>query len=201
MKKTTLLLILIASATLCAGTSNSKKQNKEAAPTASSESSETQNENDTRAALVKKAREHMSLDNDIYSAEQRREIEGLYQSISKNWQKDEGEKALNELLKKYKTANRTGCAILYLGQMNEGKKREEYLNKAITEYNDCYYGNGVQVGAYARYLLGIYYMQNKQEKKAEKLFEEIKKHYPDAINHKGMPLVQLIEKQSTRLKK
>lgn len=201
MKRIALSFFLIAAAIACAETDNNNKQNKVTEQSPSADSTDAGNEKDSRTALVKKARERMSLDNDIYSSDQRREIEELYRSISKNWQKEEGEKALNELLKKYKTANRTGCAILYLGQMSEGKKREEYLNKAITEYNDCAYGNGVQVGTYARYLLGIYYLQNKQAKKAKKLFDEIKKQYPDSINHRGVPLVELIEKQSSLRKK
>jgi TolA-binding protein len=132
-----------------------------------------------------KARERMLKDSTIYSREQLREIESLYQVANRKWQTNEGKDSLKQLIEKYDNANRTGCALLYLGQMSEGKEREGYLRKAIDDFSDCYYGDGVQVGAYARYYLAYHYKDNGQEEKAEQLFKEIASKYPDAIDHKG----------------
>ena len=141
-----------------------------------------------------KARERMRKDSSVYSRDQLREIESLYQVANKKWRSQEGKDSLKKLIEKFDKANRTGCALLYLGQMSKGKEREEYLHEAIEGFGDCYYGDGVQVGAYARYYLAYYYKENAQEKKAEKLFEEIKGKYPDAINHKGRFLSDLMNK-------
>jgi len=197
MKKLFILLVAFVSVTIYAGT---------ASPGRSihpfGRSNEDLSDSEKKVfELRKKARERMKLDNDAYSTSQQEEIEELYQSISKKWQKGDGKKALKELLKKYKDANRTGCAMLYLGQITDGKAREDFLNKAIAEYSDCWYGDGVQVGAYARYLLGVYYQKKKQQDKAQKLFNEIKEQYPDSVDHRGTPLVDLIEKQNALLKK
>jgi len=140
-----------------------------------------------------KARQRMRKDSSIYSREQSREIEALYQVANRKWRSQEGKDSLKQLIEKFDKANRTGCALLYLGQMSQGKEREEYLQKAIDGFSDCYYGDGVQVGAYARYYLGYYYKKSGQEKKAEELFKEIKSKYPDAINHKGRFLAELID--------
>ena len=139
-----------------------------------------------------KARERMRKDQSVYSRDQLREIEGLYQVANQKWQSQEGKDSLKQLIEKYDKANRTGCALLYLGQMSKGKERETYLQKAIEGFSDCFYGNGVQVGAYARYYLAYYYKETGQRKEAEELFKEIKSKYPDAINHKGRLLADLM---------
>ena len=140
-----------------------------------------------------KAKERMRKDRAIYTTEQRREIETLYQVANKQWRSVEGKDSLKALIEKYDKANRTGCALLYLGQMSKGKEREEYLQKAIKGFSDCFYGNGVQVGAYARYYLGYYYKENGQKNKAEEMFREITSKYPNAINHKGRFLTDLMD--------
>lgn len=132
-----------------------------------------------------KARERMRMDAELYSRKQLREIESLYQVANKKWRSQEGKDSLKKLIDKFDKANRTGCALLYLGQMSEGEEREEYLKKAIEGFSDCYYGDGVQVGSYARHQLAWYYKNNNEPEKADKLFKEIKEKYPDAIDHKG----------------
>jgi len=139
------------------------------------------------------ARQRMRKDLDIYSREQLREIETLYQVANKKWRTEEGKESLKKLIEKYDKANRTGCALLYLGQMSKGKKQEEYLKKAIDGFSDCFYGDGVQVGAYARFYLAHYYKKNGQSKKADELFQEIKTKYPDAIDHRGRFLADYID--------
>ena len=140
-----------------------------------------------------KASQRMRKDSSIYSREQLREIETLYQVANRKWRSQEGKDSLKQLIEKFDKANRTGCALLYLGQMSSGEEREEYLRKAIKNFSDCYYGDGVQVGAYARYYLAYYYKETSQEKRAKELFKEITSKYPDAINHKGQLLAGLID--------
>ncbi len=141
----------------------------------------------------KKAKERMRKDLKIYSQAELREIESLYQVANSKWRTQQGKESLELLVKKFDRANRTGCAILYLAQMNNGEEREEYLEEAIDDFGDCYYGNGVQVGAYARFLLAYHYSEAGEEDDAEELLEEIKEDYPDAVSHKGELLVDLIE--------
>ena len=141
-----------------------------------------------------KAKERMRKDSEIYSSDELREIESLYQVANKQWRSQEGKDSLKELIKKYDKANRTGCALLYLGQMSKGKEREEYLKQAIDDFSDCFYGDGVQVGAYARYYLAYHYKESGEQNKADKLFAELEQQYPNAIDHKGNLLSDLIKK-------
>jgi hypothetical protein len=99
-------------------------------------------------------------DRKAYSAEQLREIESLYQVANKLWNTPEAQTGLKALIEKYPRANRTGCAVQYMGQMSSGEEREKYLNLAIKDFGDCYYGSGVQVRAYARFYLGYHYKEN-----------------------------------------
>jgi len=142
-----------------------------------------------RAKLVAQARQRMRQDTQKYSREQLREAEDLYQVANKNWRTPEAKQSLEQMVKKYPDVNRTGCAVLYLAQYSEGAERERLLEEAIEKYSDCFYGNGVQVGAFARYLLGDYYQRNNQPEKAKELFDQIRKTYPDAVTHRGESLV------------
>lgn len=141
-----------------------------------------------------KAKERMRKDSQIYSKDELREIESLYQVANKQWRTQEGKDSLQELITKYDKANRTGCALLYLGQMSKGKEREDYLKQAIENFSDCFYGDGVQVGAYARYYLAHHYKEAGESSQAAALLAEMEQQYPDAIDHKGRLLRDLIEK-------
>ena len=129
-----------------------------------------------------------------YSQEQLREIETLYQTANKEWNSPVAKAALKDLIARYPKANRTGCAVQYMGQMSEGDERESYLKLAIKDFGDCFYGNGVQVGAYARFYLAHHYQKAGKEKEAKALFDEIRNDYPDAIDHKGRKLAALLPK-------
>jgi tetratricopeptide (TPR) repeat protein len=109
---------------------------------------------------------------------------------NKQWQSEEAQESLKTLVEKYKKANRTGCAILYLGQMSQGDEQIAYLKQAIKDHSDCFYGDGAQVGALARLFLARAYLNSGNDKKAKPLFEEIRKNYPDAIDHNGNLLVE-----------
>ncbi len=140
-----------------------------------------------------KAKQRMRKDSEIYSRDELKEIESLYQVANKQWRTEEGKESLKTLIEKYNKANRTGCALLYLGQMSKGEEHEKYLKQAIEGFSDCFYGNGVQVGAYARFYLAHHHKGSGNESKAKKLFAEIRNDYPNAINHKGRLLSSLID--------
>jgi tetratricopeptide (TPR) repeat protein len=135
-------------------------------------------------AHARKARERMAQDRKKYSVEQLREAENLYQVANNNWRTPAAKESLEKMVGKFPDVNRTGCALLYLGQYSAGAEREKYLKQAI-EHGDCYYGDGVQVGALARYYLGAYYQENNQPDKAKQLFDEVLQQYPNAISHGG----------------
>jgi TolA-binding protein len=120
------------------------------------------------------------------------EAEQLYRAGSRQWGSPEAIASLKQMIEKFPDLDRTGCAVLYLAQSTTGSESETYFKDCIKKYNDCYYGDGVQVGAYARFCLAQYYAGNKETKKAEALYQEIKEHYPDAIDHKGRLLVEQI---------
>jgi len=57
------------------------------------------------------------------------------------------------------------------------------------------YGNGVQVGAYARYLLALYYKETGDLNRAKKLFTEVVRKYPGSVNHRGVLLSGFIKEE------
>lgn len=129
--------------------------------------------------------DRMMLDAEQFSRTDLRIIEKMYKTISEDWKSDEAKKGFELLKQKYPTSNRTGCSILYLGQMTSGSEQLDHLKLAIEKYSGCYYETGVNIGAYARLYLGMRYKNEGKEKEAEALFEELKSLYPDAIDHKG----------------
>ncbi len=131
------------------------------------------------------ARERMMLDGEYYTRADLRIIEKLYQTANSDWKSEEARKSLKLLIEKYPRANRTGCAVLYLGQMTQDAEQLKYLNEAIEKFSGCFYGNGVNVGAYARLYLAMRYKKEGKNEKAAELFEEIRTNYPNAIDHKG----------------
>lgn len=147
-----------------------------------------------REAMQTKARERMMQDREKYSQSQLAEIEQLYQVANKNWRSEEAVASLEKLTREYMHANRTGCAVLYLGQMSEGDKRLEYYQRAIKDFGDCFYGDGVQVGAYARFLLAYQYKQDGKDEEARALYDELLTMYPGAIDHSGRLLSENIPK-------
>jgi hypothetical protein len=137
----------------------------------------------------------MAADAKKYKPDQLREAEQLYQTMNKNWRSDEGQAALKKMIEKYPDINRTGCAELYLGQVSEGDDKVAHLQAAIDKHSDCMYGDGVQVGAYARFLLGLYYKEKGDNARANALFDEMKKDYPLSVDHHGKSLDEQIPKE------
>ena len=150
-----------------------------------------------RIELKEQARERMRQDRKEYSRQELGELEELYQIANKNWKTDKAKakKAMEELIKDYKKANRTGCAVLYLGQLSHGDERDKYLDQAIKKYSDCYYGNGVQVGGWARYLRILDLRSDENHEAADKLEKELRTKYNQSISHGGLLLLELLKKE------
>ena len=148
-----------------------------------------------RTELKERSRERFRQDRDEYSRQELAELEELYQVANKNWKTDKpkAKEAMEELVKNYKKANRTGCAMLYLGQLSRGDERDKYLDEAIKDYSDCFYGNGVQVGGWARFLRILDLRSDNKDAAADKLEKELRTDYPKAISHKGILLTDLLD--------
>lgn len=144
-----------------------------------------------RAALKERVQNRFELDRDKYTPEQVLEAEKLYDMVSGKPNSPEASQCFETLIKKYPQIDRTGCAALYVAQRAQGDARVKYLQDCIEKYNDCMYGDGVQVGAYARFLLAHEYITKGEDKQAEALYTEIKSAYADAIDHGGNLLVDL----------
>lgn len=147
-----------------------------------------------RSVLKERARARMLQDRQTYTPEQLGEIEQLYQSANKDLKDPAALANLKTLIEKYPKSNRAGCAVMYLGQFSKGDERAKYLELAIRDFSDCYYGDGAQVGPYARYYLAEQYRRAGHDTKARALYEEIRQLYPDAITHKGQPLANYLPK-------
>jgi hypothetical protein len=149
-----------------------------------------------RKALGQRFTQKMAQDRVKYTDEQLREAEQLYQVANRNWGSAEATESLQAMIKKYPDLDRTGCAVLYLAEGAKGADRARYLQDCIEKYNDCFYGDGVQVGAYARLLLAEDYQNQGEAEKAEALRAEIKSKYADAIDHGGNLLVESLKAAS-----
>lgn len=149
-----------------------------------------------RKTLRERFEKKMAQDRDKYTQDQLRDAENLYQVANQKWGTTEATESLQTMIKKYPDINRTGCATLYVAQKSEGDERARYLQACIEKFNDCFYGDGVQVGAYARFLLAGDYLSKGQEEKAAALYSEIKSKYPDAVDHSGNLLVDSIKAES-----
>ena len=70
--------------------------------------------------------------------------------------------------------------------------REAYLKTAIKDHGDTWYGNGVQVGAFARAQLATYYAASGKVDEAKKLAREVVERFPGAVDHRGRALADLL---------
>jgi len=147
---------------------------------------------DARTAMRGKLKERMQKDCELYGVDGLREIEKAYRSFAQSKEVDNVH--LQTLISKYPKANRTGCAVMYAGQRSRGSDDGKWFRLAIENYGDCLYGDGAQVGAYARlYLAGL--LERKGDKvEAEKLRAEILTLYPDALTHRGRKMSDYLRK-------
>jgi hypothetical protein len=68
-------------------------------------------------------------------------------------------------------------------------EREELLKTAIADHGDARYGDGVQVGAFARALLSAHYTETGRFEDASRTAEEMVKLFPGAVDRNGRKLV------------
>ena len=142
--------------------------------------------------LRARAQERMRQDITTYAADELRALEDLYQSANKDLRAPAAKDALLQVVKKYPKSNRAGSAVLYLAQMTTGDEREAYLKTAMTTYNDTWYGDGVQVGAFARAQLAVYYATHERLAEGKALAKEVVDTFPGAVDHRGKPLVDTL---------
>lgn len=149
-----------------------------------------------RKAFRERFDKKMAEDRAKYTMEQLREAEQLYQVANQKWGTPEASESLQSMIKKFPDINRTGCALLYVAQRSEGDERVSYLKQCIEKFNGCFYGDGVQVGAYARFLLADYFSGKGEQEKAAALYAELKTQYADAIDHSGKLLLDSVKPES-----
>ncbi len=136
------------------------------------------------------ARARAERDVNEYGRDGMREIERLYRAYSAGGEGSES--SLSTLLEKYPKANRTGCAVMYAAQRATGEERVKLLKRAIADHGDCIYGDGAQVGAYARMYLAGELSRAGDAAGAEKLYGEIRTLFPNARTHKGRPIADIL---------
>jgi hypothetical protein len=139
-------------------------------------------------ALRPRFEERSEADKKVYTQAQLDEAWRLhlnYRDPAVGWGSKQARKDQAAVIKKVPKANVAGCALVYLAQMAEGDEQTAYLEQAIREYGDCFYGDGVQVGAFARYLLAQAYLEKGDKGQADRLFAEIRSQFPGAIDHNG----------------
>jgi len=144
--------------------------------------------------LRARAQARLRRDREVFTAEEFRDLETLYQAANRNIRAPGGEDLLLQVVSKYPRSNRAGCAVLYLAQISSGRERESFLKRAIAEHVDDWYGNGVQVGALARVHLAAHYAETNRRDEAAALAEEVRKSFPDAVDHTGGSLIEVLQR-------
>jgi hypothetical protein len=148
--------------------------------------------------LRARAQERMRQDLAIYTREDLRRLEGLYQSANKNLEAADAKEILRRVVKEFPKSNRAGSAVLYLAQLSSGAEREAYQKTAIDAHGDTWYGNGVQVGALARAQLAALYAADGRIAEAKALAVEVVERFPGAVDHGGRPLVETLRELKLR---
>ena len=148
--------------------------------------------------LRARAQERMREDLSIYSRDDMRALEELYQSANRDLRAPGAKAILERVVKEYPKSNRAGSAIVYLAQLSSGAEREAYLKTAIKDHGDTWYGNGVQVGAFARAHLALFYAATGKTDEARKLAKEVEESFPGAVDHGGRPLTELLRSVTAR---
>ena len=139
------------------------------------------------ATLRLAARARMAKDRATYTAQELTEIEALYGQGS--MKTDAGQRAYATLIQRFAKSNRAGCAALYLARVATGDDQKAKLQQAIRDYNDAWYGDGTQVGPYARTLLALQLKKAGDIDGARRLAAEVATYTPDAVEHQGRSLV------------
>ncbi len=177
-----LLLMCACGAMIVSGGEEKKKE----APEQSSPPLRTIDE------LRQAAFERMDKDAIFYSKEERVEIEKLYQFWKTRKGKERQAIAIT-LLRRFPKANRTGCTLYLLALDNARQKRIDLLKQVIQNHSDCWFGNGMQVGATARYHLIRILMETGKQEEAEQYREELNTLFPDAVDGIGKRFSELLK--------
>jgi hypothetical protein len=144
--------------------------------------------------LRAKAQARMRQDQQTFTAEQFREIESSYQAAGRDLRSPENRARAMELVNKYPKANRSGCLLLYIAQASIGDERETLLKRAIADHFDDWYGDGSQVGPFAKAQLALHYARSNRQAEAAALANEVAKLSPEAVDHAGARLVDMLKK-------
>lgn len=152
----------------------------------------TQEKEPTIEALRARAQERMRQDVAIYSIDDLRRLEELYQSANRNLRDPNAKEILQRVVKEFPKSNRSGSAVLYLAQLSSGPEREAYLKQAIDGHSDSWYGDGVQVGALARAQLAAFYAATGKTAEGQALAKEVLERFPGAVDHNGRPLADFL---------
>ncbi len=146
----------------------------------------------TRKELYDAGMERTAKDAMFYSREERTEIQNLY----KLWRTRKGKErdaVATNLLRRFPKSNPTGCVQYFTALDYAGQKRIRLLKQVIQNYDDCWFGFGVQVGPMARYHLINILMETGKQKEAEKYREELRTRFPDAIDGNGKLISELLK--------
>ena len=142
-------------------------------------------------ALRAKVRARTQADLETYGRDGCRDVERAYRAYSKS--KEAENEHLKTLLEKFPKANRTGCAVMYAGQRSKGADAEKWFRLAMEKHGDCMYGDGAQVGAYARFYLAKMLDREGKKEEAKALRAEILSLYPDARTHRGRKMADFLK--------
>ena len=151
----------------------------------------------TLAGLQQRFRERQDQDLKRYTPARLRQIEALFRVgltfLNQPGERGAATESFRGVVKRYPDSNRAGCALVYLADLSDDPaQRETYLQTAIQEHSDSFYSDGVQVGAYARFMLGMLYQKQSKNDATRVLFDQIRKDYPDAVTHDGSLLSVLL---------
>ena len=135
-----------------------------------------------------KAKQRIEKDREVYSDAERAKIEKLYQQFTNTLDLA----IVQTLIDKYPRSNRTGCAVCSAASNRPGNIRVKLLRAAIEQFGDCYYENGMSVGAAARAQFAHRLASTGQKDEARKLWREIVEKYPDAIMGGGTKFISIM---------
>ena len=127
-------------------------------------------------------------DGDLYTKNELREAEIILRFIENNPNDESNIKKINILRKKFPRANQTGCALITWALSQEKETKEKILLEVIENHSDCYFSDGVSVGAYSRLYLALHYRSINKIEQSMLLVNEIKLSFPYAIDHDGRTL-------------
>lgn len=173
-----LLLVGFAGCILFSAVAEEPEKEEEEAPEQKSETGKPSKE--ILQELQKKARERIADDARYYSSEEREEIIKLYTSW-KSKKSKEREAIVLTLQRRFPRANLTGCITFRMALSSSRSRQIKLLQQVIKNYNDSWYGNGVQIGPLARYYLIIMLMQDGKKAEAKKYRDELETSYPNAL--------------------